>query len=619
MPDHLLTLTVGPAHESLQAFIASARRCHDLWFGSWLVSELSKAAARGLAENLGPEGHTHLLFPAPSSLDDLAPASPLAVANKILALIPSTPDPADAARAATSAARTRLTELADAAFSLVGDGDPDRDTHFLEDAARKQIAELLETLWVAVPTTNETFLSARAQAERLLAARKQARSWRQPRDARNGAPKSSLDGLRESVLSEDLYEKPVIFSRQSQPIGASDRRKWYEVHGSERLCAVGLLKRFGRRTEWASGAAQRIPSTNHLAALPALAGIDRNEPRRNELKCAWKAYAGLLKQANVLSEFAGKAPAALRHDILHDADGGLLYPGRVREVVDDLGVDNRLAHALEEARRALVGAAEIGDPITYFAILVADGDSMGRLIGNLKTPEEQRDFSMALSRFARDARTIVDKHRGALIYAGGDDVLAFLPLHTALQAAAAIADAFPRTLERWQSPGHKPTLSAGLAVVHAWSPLEEGLDAAREAEKHAKRHPGKNALAVAVHKRSGAPVIVRETWASLSPKLDTLIHLHLQGDLPATMISELVALERLVEKLPKEDFDAARAVQRAEARRILARKSASEKTLAMLTGWLEGENALDPPALGQMIGVAQLFARARKQAGEGAQ
>ena len=42
---HLLGIHIGPVQE----FIAAARRSRDLWFGSWLLSELSKAAARGIA------------------------------------------------------------------------------------------------------------------------------------------------------------------------------------------------------------------------------------------------------------------------------------------------------------------------------------------------------------------------------------------------------------------------------------------------------------------------------------------------------------------------------------------------------------------------------------------
>lgn len=44
MPRYLLALSIGPVQE----FIAAARRSRDLWFGSYLLSEVSKAAALAL-------------------------------------------------------------------------------------------------------------------------------------------------------------------------------------------------------------------------------------------------------------------------------------------------------------------------------------------------------------------------------------------------------------------------------------------------------------------------------------------------------------------------------------------------------------------------------------------
>ena len=46
---HLVVFHVGPVQE----FIASARRSRDLGFGSWLMSELSKAAAEAIVESSG--------------------------------------------------------------------------------------------------------------------------------------------------------------------------------------------------------------------------------------------------------------------------------------------------------------------------------------------------------------------------------------------------------------------------------------------------------------------------------------------------------------------------------------------------------------------------------------
>ena len=75
MTQYVLTLSIGPVQE----FIASARRSRDLWSGSWLLSEMAKAAAKSLFEagaqmvfpfvdeatkdRLEPVSYTHLTLP----------------------------------------------------------------------------------------------------------------------------------------------------------------------------------------------------------------------------------------------------------------------------------------------------------------------------------------------------------------------------------------------------------------------------------------------------------------------------------------------------------------------------------------------------------------------------
>ena len=70
----LLQISVGPVQE----FIAAARRTRDLWFGSFMLSEISKAAAKALKD-----AEAELIFPEPNG--DLSPESNLNVANVILA------------------------------------------------------------------------------------------------------------------------------------------------------------------------------------------------------------------------------------------------------------------------------------------------------------------------------------------------------------------------------------------------------------------------------------------------------------------------------------------------------------------------------------------------------
>ncbi|WP_437485782.1 type III-B CRISPR-associated protein Cas10/Cmr2 [Sorangium sp. So ce1014] len=609
MPVHLLVVSLGPAHESLQEFISRARRCHDLWFGSWLVAALSKAVARGIAEAIGPAGHEALLFPAPASIEELAPSSDLTVANKVLALVPEARDPVEVGRAGARAFEQARERWTVEVFRRVGKGDPRRAEHFHEQTARAQVAELFETSWVAVPLDGG-LPAARAEAARLLDARRRTRAFRQPAWARDGVPKSSLDGLRDSVLDERIYDRPMTGRVRPAALGPEERRRLYEVHGSERLCGVGLLKRFGRHE---NDEAQRIPSTNHLSTLPFLRGLDQEQARQEAIRRAWRDYRAALEDARVLGEFQD-APLPLRSNLLGKVDGGVLYPGRVREALDDAGASEAVRRGVEERRRALLRSAGRDEPSAYYAILVADGDSMGQLIATIETPGAQRAFSATLARFAR-ARVpaLVQAGEGALLYAGGDDVLALLPLHTALTAALRVAQAFREELAPWAVSGRSPSLSAGLAVVHAWSPLEVGLGAARAAERRAKARNGKDALAVAVHKRSGEPLTVCDRWDALVPRLQRIAELQVEGELPGTMIEELAALDRLIVGLDGGALDKARAVQRAEARRILGRKDIERAVLEELGCWIE-KGEIDGPALGREVAVARVFARAAKEA-----
>ena len=73
--------SIGP----VQDFIANARRSRDLWYGSWILSELSKAVAREINE----QSRNSLVFPAPAPGDEISllPGSSLNSPNKIAAVI----------------------------------------------------------------------------------------------------------------------------------------------------------------------------------------------------------------------------------------------------------------------------------------------------------------------------------------------------------------------------------------------------------------------------------------------------------------------------------------------------------------------------------------------------
>lgn len=197
----------------------------------------------------------------------------------------------------------------------------------------------------------------------------------------------------------------------------------------------------------------------------------------------------------------------------------------------------------------------IQEPQPYLAILVADGDRMGELIARQEEPETHRQLSRTLDTFAQEARKIVQNYYGFMVYSGGDDVLAFLPVNQAIACAQDLSEEFRHHV--------RGTLSAGIAVVHYREPLSISLERARNAEKAAK-NSGRDALAVALHTRGGAPITVVRKWDNL--RWPELLDHYAQGDLSQGLAYEL-------RELAQEWQDEMNvAYLQAEAERILARK-----------------------------------------------
>lgn len=209
----------------------------------------------------------------------------------------------------------------------------------------------------------------------------------------------------------------------------------------------------------------------------------------------------------------------------------------------------RLEKALKPARSAFLAMRRLADieASSYYAVLVLDGDDMGKWLtgrhprtprladmlvdGELARrvaaedrdrgqpqkrplyPALHRELARRLAQLAIHLHEIVDEHLGRMVYSGGDDVMAFLPLATALPCARAIEHAMRDQL------GAHVTASAGLAIAHMRMPLGRTLDDARKAEDKSKQR-GKDRLTVHVAKRSGAPVDVTVPWRARRHQAD---------------------------------------------------------------------------------------------------
>ncbi|MDR1649707.1 MAG: type III-B CRISPR-associated protein Cas10/Cmr2 [Synergistaceae bacterium] len=483
MSRHLLQISIGP----VQDFIAAARRTRDLWFGSCLLSEISKAAAKGVAQAGG-----RLIFP---NFEDLEPeridSEECSVANVILAEADSGEHAKNASRAAREAAETRWGEFAGEAFSILRGCVTEGSWEYQKNGVIE-----FYSAWCPFKEDLSDYPEARKNVARLLAGRKNIRDFALWEGAEK-VPKSSLDGLRESVL------KPRKDGREINVRGI-------RIKKGEELDLVGCVKRAGGQR--LDDEKRAFPSVSRIAVDPWLRGLWK-KTSDSELSELYKELCGLcrsLAEKKVLSYYKSDS---------FPYEGTPLLPQRYSEFLEGLD-DPADIEAVEALRKDLESVVtklhkRHKPMVPYLAVLAADGDKMGAAISTLKTPGDHRKFSQKLSEFASLARGIVKAHFGCCVYTGGDDVLAFLPMDTALPCARELHDTFGGLWKTGWNFEKNPTLSVGLSVGHALEDLEFLLSWGRDAEKLAKE-PGRDGLGITIRSRGNSEIRVRERWKERS-------------------------------------------------------------------------------------------------------
>lgn len=563
MADYLFLFTIGPVQE----FIAAARRTRDLWAGSKLLSELSRTAAATLRENYKAD----LIFPAQ---DDLTKHD---VINRIMVRI-TTDDPKTVGDAIEAEVFIRLESLYKETFDdkkrITWPQDSNKNHR---SAAESQVTDLPEIYWAAVPFSGKDgdYAQARDDLEAALAARKNTRNFVQPTKWADYVPKSSIDGLRESVIDEDMY--PSGFNDLKREDKIKQLFKNYGAKGAERLSGVDLFKRH----YWPRNIYADFPSTSHFAALPLLArrsnaGFDLRTGLAAYLKALRNSYRTQqgIQSINAMrldKRFRDKRFGFKQLVSIYNYDASLLFASRIEEDLEGVALKNART-ALNEYRKTALGNQE---PEPYYALLHGDGDFMGKTIDALAKEGigKHRDFSRALDTFASNVRAIVEgNHLGALVYSGGDDVLALMPLHTVVQCAKELADEFIKRMGGFQYFDEdlkqliSPSLSIGIAICHHLEPLSDALNLARAAEKIAKKG-NKNALAITLSKRGTGDRTISGSWSeTFYQRLQDLTKWHSSGAIPDSAAYDLHDLiERLGDTLPP-------AALKAEAVRIVKRK-----------------------------------------------
>lgn len=519
-----LQFSIGP----VQSFVAQSRRTRDLWSSSFLLSHLA-ATAIDVVKGAGGQ----LVLPHHDSASGQSGHSFGTIPNRFISDFDgATVDEAmERAKAAACEAKTALLDewrkIADAVWDAFVSDVASQPT--ISDGTRtiweRQIESFWEISWV-VGSVDE--------AGTLLAARK---NWRTtPATVEPGdhctmmSDRQELSGWIRSMEIErkrrgDENRQDEFWKRLRIRLGMLD------LDEDERLCAISLIKRLfpkvskatiGRdlnQTNW--------PSTAYIAAIPWLVRVAEAPATRSDASTYGDRVLQLAK--NSLGERFSTIPKL--NDLKNQGQTGKFlnldgnFFQRAAMANEKVTPFEKLPEGIDDApaRRAL--QKQFGElceavnekPSAFYALLLMDGDSMGALLGEARKSESDAEAkaSKALSNFSRGVPDIVGKHLGVTIYAGGDDVLAMLPVEGTLNCAMELAEiyrtAFKDTLN--ESISNLATLSGAIVYAHYHTPLRDVLRTAHHLlDEVAKDATGRDSLAVAVYKSSGITAQWSAPW-----------------------------------------------------------------------------------------------------------
>jgi len=416
--------------------------------------------------------------------------------------------------------------------------------------------------------------------------------------------------------------------------------KNHYVSKSEKLCGVCLFKRFlPEMIQKELGLSDKVqfPSTSEMATVKYKISID------DDLIGKFKNKFNEVFVDNKPPEI--KSIPALKNHKLYTIDGQWLMESSYRKKY----LENEFGITIEESKledmKKFLKDNEINPP-TYYAILAMDGDNMGKWLKGEFLPkiksllhykvietlykysndnkEERKKlvsllckrhpmspsfhnlFSRKLSDFALNkVREIVEtKHYGKLIYAGGDDVLAFLPVEDAVDCAFELNTEFNLLL----SNNSNASMSAGIVFVHHKYPLELALDEVRNAEKKAKSKYGRNAVCIKYITSGGQDKYFGIKWND-KEFFDDIVCKYEIDELSTKFAYDFMNIVNSVGYTENGSNDNLKRILKNELLRIYRHKKSKENDKKFEENMLEQFNKMRPQDFANMFIIARFVAQ----------
>jgi CRISPR-associated protein Cmr2 len=413
-------------------------------------------------------------------------------------------------------------------------------------------------------------------AERLLASAKSLRAFAQ----------TSQEGWRCSLTGEtewittDRKQLQISYRQQSDTLWAkiaANKPAWAKE--GEHLGGLAAIKRL-----WPTLFKEEVDQAIGNGEIEK--GIDRFVVSTHTMALAYQLDQWLSKDpAPVqLTDFGNIESVALPRKLMikHGNKRAIATAKKLPGLLDAM----RDREEEEKARaQAMVKKLLGSDVETYYSLIMMDGDRMGAWLGGGEKyaisyrdsfhPQVQQGFDQhaqgqsLIQQYGRQKRAlspnrhlaisgalndfsltvvryvIENEYLGRLIYSGGDDVFAMLPVADLLPAIRRLRCAYSGhdpeqpggvlsrglTLHHgfamlngrlMRMMGTEATASCGAVIAHHQAPLSFVRRELAAAEKRAKSEGGRDAFSITIIKRSGGALHLTEKWG---PALDLLASL----------------------------------------------------------------------------------------------
>uniref|UniRef100_A0A832A018 Type III-B CRISPR-associated protein Cas10/Cmr2 n=1 Tax=Desulfacinum infernum TaxID=35837 RepID=A0A832A018_9BACT len=550
---------IGPVQE----FIQTARKTQDYWAGSFLLSYLNARAihAFGDAHVIFPHVHDNPLYKAAtqnsSALWDLsglqkADAFRPSLPNRFFAvLVGGAANPKDCLRRAEEAARTAWKQIAQEVYKVflesIGFGPASGSSTKVslsgvaaalgnvpfQSTWNEQIQHRSFEFLYAWEDGGEKHSESYVAVEEAMGARKASRIF-QTLPSQQGHV-CSLCGLRTAIYPSHCTTRETVRDWWEGSVRGSDLLR-HRFREGEHLCAVCLVKRLAPQLVFHLPAGE-VPSTSTMAVatyhkevlelLPKIRSKDSSFEKslldalddhktqcckagraiREPLEVGWPRYFNL------------RFEDADNHRFFMDGDWFIedfyRHPNRENQTAMALGALKKLQDIAFQASERV--AARLLPPSKYLVLLAADGDNMGKLLSAIETKEQHQKLSELLVNFStKDAPRVLEEQRpGHILYWGGDEGVAMLPLEDLPEALPALREAWAEAVEeplKKVLPSAKLTLSVGAVIFHHQYPLRSAIRQVFETLEKAKDRPDKDSWAIRILRRSGAPVETAGPW-----------------------------------------------------------------------------------------------------------